>query len=404
MSSPSPAVERYDVLILGGSMAGVEVLYQLRRKRRGRTLRVGVVDRQEVHGYIPLCQERLSRRLHDAHARLHTAGYVTAAPNAEMIVGTVTRMNSTARRVFLEDGRALEAEMIVVALGSVLAPPAHRIPGVEGALGVKFDHEAHEVRDRLQQLRAPSGPTQPRVVVVGGGISGVEMAGELAWMSQRSDDLQRPFEITLLHSGPRLLPALCERAGTLAADHLEAQGVDLRVKARLMEMRSDGILFEDRVPTTPEQLEMPTDLVLWAGGVRPAPVLERLGIARRDGWLTVNRELRALDADGAAIEGVFVVGDAACVVDDDAVWPTMKRAIECLWQAKVAAANLLASLEGAATRVHRLREDFPHGVSIGARSLVVYGPLVLDLPRINTWFRRFLMRRYFARYGARARG
>ena len=58
-------------------------------------------------------------------------------------MGTVTRMNSTARRVFLEDGRALEAEMIVVALGSVLAPPAHRIPGVEGALGVKFDHEAH---------------------------------------------------------------------------------------------------------------------------------------------------------------------------------------------------------------------------------------------------------------------
>jgi len=401
MSSPSSPVDRYDVIILGASMAGIEVLYQLRRGRGGRALRVAVVDRQEVHGYIPLCQERLSRRLHDASARLHTAGYVTSSQHTEMIVGTVARMNSVARRVFLADGRALDARIIVVALGSVLAPPADRIPGVEGALAVKFDHEAQEVRERVQRLRAPGGPEQPRVVVVGGGISGVEMAGELAWMSQRSDDLQRPFEVTLLHSGPRLLPALCERAGALAAEHLEAQGVDLRVRARLTEVGSDGVVIEDRVPTSPEQLDMPADLVIWAGGVRPPPVLDELGIGQRDGWLTVDRELRALDADGAAIEGVFVAGDAACVVDEGGVWPTMKRAIECLWQAKIAAKNILASLQGTPRRAHRLREDFPHGVSIGARSLVVYGPLVLDLPRINTWFRRFLMRRYFARYRAR---
>jgi hypothetical protein len=80
----------------------------------------------------------------------------------------------------------------------------------------------------------------------------------------------------------------------------------------------------------------------------------------------------------------------------------MKRAIECLWQGKIAARNVLVAFEGGRLETHRLREDFPHGVSIGGHSLVVFGPLVLDMPRINTWFRRFLMRRYFARYGARS--
>ena len=65
------------------------------------------------------------------------------------------------------------------------------------------------------------------------------------------------------------------------------------------------------------------------------------------------------------------------------------------------AKNLMAARRDRDLTRHRLREDFAHGVSLGARSLVVYGGLVVDRPRVNTWFRRFLMRRYFARYGAR---
>ena len=81
----------------------------------------------------------------------------------------------------------------------------------------------------------------------------------------------------------------------------------------------------------------------------------------------------------------------------------MQRAIECLWQAKVLARNLLATLGAAEGEdpmliPHRLREDFPHGVSVGARSLVVLGPWVLDRPGLNAWFRRWLMDRYMARY------
>ena len=383
-------------------MAGVEVLYQLRRRARGRALRVGIVDLQEGHGYIPLCHERLSGRLSDAAGRLHTAGYVDAAAQAEMIIGRVVQMDPEARLVGLDDGRVLSAEQIVVALGSVTTPAPRQLPGVHLARTVKFDRDAQEVRGLLQALRAPNGPEQPRVVVVGGGITGVELAGELAWMSARSDDLRRPFEVTLVHGGERLLPALTPRAGELAARHLETQGVDLRVRARITQIREDGVRIEDSVPAVPEQLDMPADLVLWAGGVRPPAVLGDLGVGRDDqGWLTVDPHLRALGTSGAPIPGVFVTGDAAAVVESGRTWPTMKRAIECLWQAKVVAKNLMAARRDRDLTRHRLREDFAHGVSLGARSLVVYGGLVVDRPRVNTWFRRFLMRRYFARYGAR---
>ena len=107
------------------------------------------------------------------------------------------------------------------------------------------------------------------------------------------------------------------------------------------------------------------------------------------------------DASTSSLEDLGEGRDAAAVVEGGRTWPTMKRAIECLWQAKVVARNVLAARSGRGLTRHRLREDFAHGVSIGGRSLVVYGGLVVDRPRVNTWFRRFLMRRYFARYGAR---
>lgn len=85
----------------------------------------------------------------------------------------------------------------------------------------------------------------------------------------------------------------------------------------------------------------------------------------------------------------------------------MQRAIEAIWQAGLTARNLVRLAHEAPDyphgvpplEPHTLREDFFHGVSIGEASLIVYGRLVLDFAAVNTWFRRFLMRQYFRRYG-----
>jgi NADH:ubiquinone reductase (H+-translocating) len=157
-------------------------------------------------------------------------------------------------------------------------------------------------------------------------------------------------------------------------------------------------------------------MALWAGGVQPAPVLAHLGLPRTDeGWLTVGPTLQCFPTvvpyrKGSASPDVFACGDAVRVIGGTGPWPTMQRAIECLWQAKVVARNLATLAECAPgypdgvppLRPHVLRERFAYGVSLGARSLVVYGAARVDLPGVNAWFRRWLMRQYFARYAPRS--
>src|SRR5690606_32846898 len=136
----------------------------------------------------------------------------------------------------------------------VLAPP----PSCEGGerfVGYKFAGEFAAAQERLAALLGPEGEAarreansehpyregeapaavgaRPPIVVVGGGISGVELAGELARLAQVRPPTWRAPQVTLVHSGARLLPHLCARAGRKAERHLKAQGVTLRLKTRL---------------------------------------------------------------------------------------------------------------------------------------------------------------------------
>ena len=136
-------------------------------------------------------------------------------------------------------------------------------------------------------------------------------------------------------------------------------------------------------------------------------MLTRLGLPRTVlGYLEVGPTLQCFPTIEPTHPEIFACGDAVRVVGGTGEWPTMQRAIECLWQAKVVAHNVLALAAlgpdvprgRAVLRPHVLRADFPYGVSIGAHSLIAYGPLSVDLRGLGVWFRRFLMRQYFARY------
>ncbi|MCH9684461.1 MAG: FAD-dependent oxidoreductase [Deltaproteobacteria bacterium] len=169
-------VERSDVVILGASFAGVEVLLQLQR-RVSRPLKITVVDRQRSHGYIPLVHERLCGRLPPEDSELPTARFVDSLPGARFVHDEVVTLDPDGRVVQLASGRRLKARFLVVALGSALAPPA-AVTGGEHLLAHKEGAQLDEAAQRLATLLS-SEQGEPRVVVAGGGISGVELAGEL---------------------------------------------------------------------------------------------------------------------------------------------------------------------------------------------------------------------------------
>jgi len=429
---------RCDVVVLGASFAGVEVLLQLQR-RLPRPLQIVVVDRQERHGYIPLVHERLTGRLPVGATELDTAAFVGSLPGVKFVKDEVISLDPKAKRVTLRSGREIEARFVVVALGSELAPPVG-LPGAEHLVRYKLGSELDAARRRLEAVlgaagasarAAKQGEERPRLVVIGGGISGVELAAELAYLERvRPEGWQSPA-VTLVSASTRLLPELASGVARKASAMLRELGVSVRLRTRVTAVEADAVrlvsLAGDDVATVPVddegrmQEQEPSDdppsdqrllcaAAFWAGGVRPAPVLEHLGLPRTaGGWLAVGPTLQCFATAVPSQPDVLACGDAVRVIGGEGEWPTMQRAIECLWQAKVVARNIVTLAAQAPDypqgvpplRPHVLRKTFAYGVSLGGRSLVVYERARMDVPVVNVWFRRWLMRQYFARYAPR---
>jgi NADH dehydrogenase len=391
-----------DLLVLGASMLGIELVYQVRRRAK-RPVRTIVVDRQARHPYIPLCHERLCGRIPTRATELETAAYVGADPSSSFVQEEITGFDPETHVATLANGDTVRGRVVVVALGSSVAPP----PGIEGASAmltlksIAAWERANEVVDAA--LRGASDDA-PSIFVVGGGISGVELAGELAHLRHTRPAGWAAPAVTLVHAGERLLPGLCSAAGRRAARLLAKQGVELRLRTRLRGL-TDG--RATLIGADGAEDEKSTALAFWAGGLRPPGIVRALGLPTTDeGWLMVGPTLQCFPTPVPTDPEVFAGGDVVRIHGGDGEWPTMQRAIECIWQAKTLARNvleLLAEPPGYPDGVpplhpHHLRTDFPHGVSIGSRSLIVYGRAVSDLGPISVGFRRWLMRRYFERY------
>ncbi|MFO0637379.1 MAG: FAD-dependent oxidoreductase [Nannocystaceae bacterium] len=390
-----------DVLVLGASFAGIEVVYQLHRMLADRPPRIVVVDREREHGYLPLQQERLVGALPPEQSCLRSAAYIESLPRARFVQGEIVGLSLEQRAVELADGRRITARTIVVALGSELAPPPG-LPGGSRLFAHKRPSDFVALQAALDERLAGEGEPVP-VVVVGGGITGVELAAELAALAGRGPGRWRAPKVTLVGSEARLVPNLRPNIAARVARILAAAGVDVRLSTRVTAVEPDAVELE----TAGARERVPCALAMWAGGIRPAPLLATLGLpTTAAGWLSVGPTLQCFARSTPTFPWLFACGDAVRIAGGAGEWPTMQRAIECLWQAKLVARNLVTLLaepdgEGGVVpplRPHRLRRGFAYGVSLGHRALVLWGRLCVDLPRINRWFRRWLMRQYFARY------
>jgi len=403
-SAPETPRRDADVLVLGASYAGVEVAYQLHRQATAKPPRVVVVDRDREHGYLPLVQERLLGAIPIDASKVRTAAYIDSLPGARFVQGEIVRLDPESRTIELADGTRLGARVIVVALGSVLEPPSSIEGGVR-MLAHKSPGQFETLRGALDRVLATAA-APPRIVVVGGGISGVELAGELAALEHAA---ARPWptapKVTLVGGQERLVSILPPKVGARAERLLTGQGVDVRTSTRVVEV-GDGWVD---VVRGGERSRIDCAFAVWVGGIAPAPILGVLGLPRTaEGWLAVGPTLQCFPTADTGRPEIFACGDAVRILGGEGQWPTMQRAIECIWQAKLIAANALALLGEPAEypkgvpplRPHTLHRTFAYGVSLGRRSLVVWGPICIDAPRINHWFRRWLMRQYLARYPA----
>lgn len=410
-----------DLLIVGASFTGLELLRRLSRAGVLSQIDSMVVDPRAQQAYIPLVHEQVCQPSEDfGDAEIDVASYVRSRARTRFVEDRVVALDVAGHEVELAGGSRIRARCIVLAIGSKVRAPATLL-GSKNCIGVKFAEDRQRLRGALARLQDGA-----RIVVVGGGISGVEMAGELAKWS--ASERRRGLELTLLHRGRALMPDLAPALSRACERELEGMGVDLRLQTALTEVGHRSVTLVEMVDerdtaAVEERSSMACELVIWAGGVVPAGLAGSLELEQTPaGWLSVDAHLRCRDLQGRVLSQIWAGGDAVRIVSDGRTWPTMQRAIECLWQAETLATNVARCLAAArrpglepgsgassdlalATSLaqHRLRRDFVYGVSLGRSSFVAYGRVAQDFGRAGVWFRRWLMQRYRARYRVASR-
>jgi len=297
------------IVILGAGFGGLFAARALARVAADVTL----VDRHNYHLFQPLLYQVATAGLPPSDIAWPIRSILRRQRNARVLLAEVTGIDARGRSVELHD-RTIPFDYLVVATGSTHSYFGHEEwQGI--APGLKSIDDATLIRRRiLRAFEAAEIEDDPaarerllRFVIVGGGPTGVELAGTIAELAQHTlaKDFRRidpsVAKVTLIEAGPRLLAAFREPQSAYAARALERLGVEIRVGAAVTACDERGVVLGA------ERIEAAT--VLWAAGVTASPVGRWLGVPIDGaGRVRVRADL-SIDGDPA----IFVIGDAALV-------------------------------------------------------------------------------------------
>lgn len=295
------------VVIVGAGFAGLNAA---RRLSKVRDLDITVIDRENHHLFQPLLYQVAMAALSPAEIAAPIRSLLSAG-NTRVIKALVTRIDIEARQVITDCGE-FAYDYLLLACGA-----QHAYFGREEwepvAPGLKNLPQATEIRRRvLEAFEAAERETDMQIrrrhltfVVVGGGPTGVELAGAIGEMSRytlardfRSID-PRQTRVILVEAGPRILPAFAPKLASRAMRDLEALGVQVWSGARVTDVSAEGVVIGN------EQIASST--VLWAAGVRAADVGKTLGVPVDE----VGRVIVGADLTIPGHREVFVAGDLA---------------------------------------------------------------------------------------------
>ena len=359
------------VLIVGAGFGGLQAARRLARY----PVRITVVDQRNYHTFQPLLYQVATAGLSPGEIAAPVRQILRSQDNIEVLLGEVLGFdleNRIAKLAELE----IAYDYLIVAAGASHAYFGHD-EWEPMAPGLKTIEDALEIRRRvllafeLAERHAASGEGQIQMdfVVVGGGPTGVELAGTLAEISRhalahefRSID-PRHSRIVLLEGGPRVLPAYAEDLSRSAEKQLQRLGVEVRTSTLVTGVEPSAVLIGDT--------RLPAAVILWAAGVAASPLGKSLGVPLdRAGRVLVNPDL--------SIPGhreVFVVGDLAALRDRSGkLLPGV--APVALQEGAATARNIGREVQGKA------REDF-HYLDKGSLATIGRAAAVAQIGKIH---------------------
>jgi len=319
---------RLRVVILGGGFAGLEAAKALAKAPVDVTL----IDRQNHHCFQPLLYQVATAALTPADIAWPIRWVLSGQANARVLMAEVEGVDLEAREVRTGGGR-FAYDILVVATGATHAYFGHD-DWAAAAPGLKRIEDATDIRRRLllafERAELSEDEAERRAlttfVVVGGGPTGVEMAGSIADVARNAlpDDFRKvdpaKARVLLIEAGPRLLPVFPERLSAYAERALMRMGVEVLAGVSVTGVDARG------VTTTTGRIE--AGAVIWAAGVQASPAAVWLGAAHdRAGRVEVGPDLTL-----PGRPEVFVVGDTASARDGDRAVPGLAPAAKQMGQ------------------------------------------------------------------------
>ena len=338
------------VVVVGAGFAGLSAA----RALVGEQVEVTIVDQRNFHTFQPLLYEVATAGLESGDVAYPIRVIFGKADNVAFRMATVTGIDGERRQVVLADTHPLPFDSLIVASGATA-----KFFGIPGASDHSFPlytlTDARRLRDhilrRLEDVDAhPEGAEAQgglTFVVVGGGPTGVEVAGALAELldvAVKHDGFRfdrSAGRIVLVDALDRLLTPFRESAADYAARTLTDRGVELRLGHLVKSVTADAVVLDDGTTIA-------TRTVVWAGGVTAEhTVAGEIDVATGvNGRVVVRPDLTV-----EGHEGVYAVGDAAAVLwgpDDDRVCPQVAQV--AIQSGSHAARQILARLDGKDTR------------------------------------------------------
>lgn len=304
--------DRKHVVIVGGGFGGLNAAMSLKKA----PVRITLVDRTNHHLFQPLLYQVATAGLSPADIAVPIRSVLSGQKNTRVLLAEATGIDVEGKKLLLDKGE-LGYDYLILAVGAT-----HNFFGHDDwathALGLKTLDEALAIRERmLLAFEAAERATDPEVrkklltfVVIGGGPTGVEMAGAFSELARHV--LAKDFRaidpsaarVVLIEAGPRILTAFPEKLSEKAEQQLAALGVDVHKGSPVAHIDESGVAFKDGT-------RLAASTVVWAAGIRGTTFAQKLG-------LKVDRGGRVIAGTDCSIPDhpeIFAIGDMAAIKD-----------------------------------------------------------------------------------------
>ncbi len=378
-------MEQKTIVIAGAGFGGLTTALRLESSLRAHAdWRIILINRHPYHLFTPALYEVSA--VPRGEAALTSLKTALAIPIQEIIAGRrmtfvsarIASIDVSARRVTLQDGRAISCDILVLALGS--ETNYFGIPGLEEhSYPLKTFDDAVRIRNRIEDLVAEKSSL--RVVVGGAGAAGVELAGEFSNFLCRLEERlgagrECSAEVMLVESAEEILPGFDAWAVRRARRRLEKIGVALKTKTRITAVTPTHIQCENAPAIA-------YDLSIWTGGVTGNPFYKTLGLPLS------NKKTPAVNEFLEAAENIFVVGDGAGFSDPrtGALLPWNVPVAEA--ESRRVAKNIIRGIRGLPPKPFRPLRRYPYILAV-SKKYAIADLVVMRFSGFAGWIAKIL--------------